>query len=508
MKLTLIYCKTFVPMSSYKLIGCCLFLLLIAGSRSAWSVTTLTFANGSSLTFDSVERDGAKVKCKSAVGTMEYNADTLTPAERAKYFPEIQPTPGTATLPTTMVTNATAAVSINTAVVTPAPMNSPTANPSASAVASGTLLPAQTNQAPSSITNNTDKDTNAIARWMAPFWKGNTMHEESLFLWGNPEEEASAPLLFDALEILSVQDSSLTTQYQQGTDWRYEGGKLVRPNGSRMPWTSITEMYPENAGPKGTTMAKKGGGFFLFHEGPFIHNKQVVVTYRHASGVWGGPIPTYDPSALPKTLKKLQARSPLKIVAYGDSITVGANASGFMKCEPYMPTWTELFRQSLENAYGTQVEMVNKAVGGKGCVWGVENAATAFKDQHPDLVLIGFGMNDLAMPADQFDVNIRKIMEAARVENPDVEFILIQSMERNPQSLGGVGNIAAFGEKLKALKSPGVALVDIMSLHAELLRKKRYEDMTGNMINHPNDFLARVYAQAVSATLVNPDAKP
>jgi len=151
---------------------------------------------------------------------------------------------------------------------------------------------------------------------------------------------------------------------------------------------------------------------------------------------------------------------------------------------------------------------VNKAVGGKGCVWGAENAATAFKDQHPDLVLIGFGMNDLALPADQFDANIRKIMEAARVENPDVEFILIQSMERNPQFVGGVGNIAAFGEKLKAHRSPGVAFVDIMSLHEALLRKKRYEDMTGNMFNHPNDFLARVYAQAVSATLVNPEAKP
>ena len=117
-------------------------------------------------------------------------------------------------------------------------------------------------------------------------------------------------------------------------------------------------------------------------------------------------------------------------------------------------------------------------------------------------------MLDAADATDAQRAQIKQIMEAARVENPDVEFILIQSMEKNPQSLGGVGNIAAFGEKLKALRIPGVALVDIMSLHEALLRKKRYEDMTGNMINHPNDFLSRVYAQAVNATLVNPEAKP
>lgn len=39
-------------------------------------------------------------------------------------------------------------------------------------------------------------------------------------------------------------------------------------------------------------------------------------------------------------------------------------------------------------------------------------------------------------------------------------------------------------------------------MHTHLLRLKRYWDMTGNNINHPNDFLARVYAQVVSQVLV------
>jgi len=40
------------------------------------------------------------------------------------------------------------------------------------------------------------------------------------------------------------------------------------------------------------------------------------------------------------------------------------------------------------------------------------------------------------------------------------------------------------------------------SVHGELLRHKAYQDMTGNNINHPNDYLARWYAQVIGALLI------
>ena len=39
-------------------------------------------------------------------------------------------------------------------------------------------------------------------------------------------------------------------------------------------------------------------------------------------------------------------------------------------------------------------------------------------------------------------------------------------------------------------------------MHTYPLSKKRYEDMDGNGVNHPNDFLARVYAQTIAQCLV------
>ena len=39
------------------------------------------------------------------------------------------------------------------------------------------------------------------------------------------------------------------------------------------------------------------------------------------------------------------------------------------------------------------------------------------------------------------------------------------------------------------------------AMHLDLLKAKRFRDMTGNNVNHPNDFLARVYAQVVLQTV-------
>ena len=48
----------------------------------------------------------------------------------------------------------------------------------------------------------------------------------------------------------------------------------------------------------------------------------------------------------------------------------------------------------------------------------------------------------------------------------------------------------------------GIALADVRSIHKRLLEKKRFIDMTGNNVNHPNDFLIRVYAQYLLKNLI------
>jgi hypothetical protein len=50
----------------------------------------------------------------------------------------------------------------------------------------------------------------------------------------------------------------------------------------------------------------------------------------------------------------------------------------------------------------------------------------------------------------------------------------------------------------------GAALADLTSLWADLLDRKSVHDLTGNGINHPNDFGHRLYAQTILGLLVEP----
>jgi hypothetical protein len=61
---------------------------------------------------------------------------------------------------------------------------------------------------------------------------------------------------------------------------------------------------------------------------------------------------------------------------------------------------------------------------------------------------------------------------------------------------------AIYRDSLKELCGPGVVLADLTSVWGTLLKKKSFYDLTGNGLNHPNDFGHLVYAQAILSQLV------
>ncbi len=84
---------------------------------------------------------------------------------------------------------------------------------------------------------------------------------------------------------------------------------------------------------------------------------------------------------------------------------------------------------------------------------------------------------------------------------PRAEFILVASILPNPQATDFVGFHMENRQMLLSLKEIGTAVADVTSMHQAFLKHKAYADMTGNHINHPNDFLARLQAQVMLATL-------
>ena len=61
-----------------------------------------------------------------------------------------------------------------------------------------------------------------------------------------------------------------------------------------------------------------------------------------------------------------------------------------------------------------------------------------------------------------------------------------------------------YRDQLRELSGPDVALADLTEVWTKLLIHKHDLDLTGNGLNHPNDFGHRLYAQAILQLLVEP----
>lgn len=348
-------------------------------------------------------------------------------------------------------------------------------------------------------------DTYDLATYMQPYWEGNTVYHESVMLLENEDGSLpEIPLLYQAKEIICVRSSDLKTVYEEGKDYQLVDGKLVIPEGSALPTVTQDFYYP--AEESDTAMKKNknyGEGCIFFSEGDVMHSMQIAVTYTH-EGTFTGQIPAYKGDQLPKTQAKLENGEILNICVYGDSISTGRNSTQVVSALPLASPWYQMFVDQLKEQYpDCGFSLKNPSVPGKKSDWGVEEAQISV-GYGPDLCIIGFGMNDgsAKMPAQEYKANIMTIMDTALSANPNCEFVLVATMMPNPEVGNFLGNQAEYLPMLLELEQEGVVVMDMTTYHQALLEHKRYYDMSGNNVNHPNDFLARAYAHVLWQTVV------
>ncbi len=339
---------------------------------------------------------------------------------------------------------------------------------------------------------------------LVPFWEGDVMTDESLLpVRGADGTIAPLPLLYRADEIISVRDAALRTTFVEGRDYRLEEGCLRLPQGSAIPAMAHDDYYPPEEEP-GRCFPHSDGGWIRFSEGSYFHERQIVVTYRHRDA-WQGAVPASRLALLPRTERLLRDGAPMRLLIFGDSISTGANASGITGVPPHLPPWYQLMTDALAprgDAKGG-ITLLNTSVGGKMSAWGRETARENGAAQRPDLCVIAFGMNDgsLRVPVEDFIGNIRAIMETISAENPACEYVLVATTLANREVRGFLGCQADYLEPMRALERPGVCVADMTTFHRDLLSRKAFRDMSGNNVNHPNDFLTRAYAQVMLRTL-------
>jgi lysophospholipase L1-like esterase len=343
------------------------------------------------------------------------------------------------------------------------------------------------------------------ATQLQPFWRSSTMHGESVLFIKDGEGGAKGKLLFMPTKVLKVASSSGEIVYEPGRDYVWQPGskEITLPTGSRILWKTPHDLRRPAKSQKYALTHRDGNGEILFGATHEYHDLQTLITYEHDPAEWKGPKPSFAGKELPKTVKMLADKKPLRIALLGDSISTGCNASGWAKVAPHQPPYQDLLVLNLEAAYGAKVTLDNFAGGGTSTDWGVANIGKVI-DAKPDLVIVAFGMNDSSgRPAKDYAANTQKMIAAVKKAQPDAEIILVATMLGNKDWVALKQELfPQYRDALAGLCEPGIALADMTSVWAELLKHKQDWDLTGNGVNHPNDFGHRVYAQVLSALLI------
>ena len=381
-------------------------------------------------------------------------------------------------------------------------------------------------------------DTYELNTYMTPVWDGRVVYNETVMFVGMDDQAA---LLYTPDEILSVTSYDLKTVYEKGKDYDVVDGKLVLLEGTRIPVIPFEQYYFEKeiAGMPAQLVTKYDGKSYYTYwgEGTTMTKWQVAVTYVHDE-YWEGFVPETS-DQFTKLIAKMEAGEDVTMFFYGDSITFGATSSSGAFVHPYAPPYTQMFTQYLAQKYGYTIKYINTGLSGTcappkdDTVFGTNGTITYINtavggwtsadgynkfDQYVkpyieqygcDFFLLAFGMNDAANSASNEKKAIKKITDSIYNVAPEVELLLVATMIPNPEATNGwYGNQHKFEDVFETLAKDYVAdgkscaVAKMTSMSQRILENKRFRDHTGNNINHPNDFLGRLYAQVVFETVI------
>ncbi len=329
------------------------------------------------------------------------------------------------------------------------------------------------------------------------------LQESLLCLTGEP-----SPLRFPAQEILSVTCPILGTTYLPGKDYSLseDGETLLLPEGSALPCLSREELLlsPQEAKPYPDPEANAvegglGGTFLRFSNQDFFACHQVEVTYR-AKELPLPPVSPIPENRLRRCRQRLAQEKHLQATFIGDSITEGYNATEFLHKPPFQPAYPGLIAREWEKQ-GVRFLFHNRAIGGTESRQAMERKEE-WRQDAPDLLVIAYGMNDLnTFQPQTFLQNLKAVQDDCRQASPRTEYLLVIPMRGNPQwkytppetSRLLQNTLLAYGKEAPE----DTAVVDLFHFWNYMSQGKRFHDLTGNGVNHPNDYGHRIYAAAL-----------
>ena len=339
-----------------------------------------------------------------------------------------------------------------------------------------------------------------LSQYQQPFWTADTIFNELVLLTG---VNSTARLMYEPVKLISVTNYDFSESYIEGQDFSVSAGVV------RQLSTRVSAGYLTRPGKNGN-----GQPNGLINTLP---TSWISVTYIPDRSKGAVPIPLgYRGDRLPKTMARLRAGLPLVVQAQGMSITAGMNVSGFAGdtgnfpvTAPYMRGYVELLANAMETRFGSRVTLINGSCPGKDVTWMDRYCEAMIIPNRPDLVILDMGMNDIwgSTSKEKFRNAFLSCIRKIQTANPQTEFILIGNMLPDITAAGsplnGADLMYGFLGVLKSIETTGIAVFDMTSLSDTIYRRKGARHCTSNAL-HPNDYLARWYAQGLTAMFQEP----
>lgn len=361
----------------------------------------------------------------------------------------------------------------------------------------------------------------------APYWKGNVMYNELSLPILYENGEVYAKLYYTPTKVFAVKDQKLEKTYEEGKDYVVdkENKKLVIPKGSSIP--ALYEKADEGENPPEGfayttgmpnnidlyTIWNLGTGNFVYTESAYFYGKYLSVSYAYdVEDLDTSVFAKYDATTLTAVRNKLKNGEEISLVTIGDSITEGCSSTGDnLHVAPNTSCYAKQIKTELERVYGAKVKLTNIGKGGSESKWPLSGEGSAAlgkaKEAAPDLCIIAYGMNDSSSQVSPvaYDDNIRSIIREIKNVSENCEFILVNSFPCNPLYERDATLFDGYLKKLNKIAAEDegghIVVADMQKVGKYYMQTKKYCEISSSNVNHPNDFLHRVYAMNIVSTI-------
>jgi lysophospholipase L1-like esterase len=329
----------------------------------------------------------------------------------------------------------------------------------------------------------------------------NVQESESVvFIAGEPHRLRYRPIVEGSLRLCSKASSKDMDHlwYTEGKDFSvdYDNGTIQRSEASPIPDWSRHALFGKSEFNHSDYSDYSNRAYTLYAD----------YQYHHPNAAANAASGELVSNELFRLRKKLENGKAITYVVFGDSISTGAEASE--EANKYYNRFAKILRERFPHAL---IDVRMKAVGGESSKGALNRLRADVVLQTPDLVTIGYGMNDQnkqdygnnAISLEEYGRNIAKMIEDVQ-QYTDADIILITPCLPNPLWKYASTNVTAYAETLRELGSKyRIGVADLQRIWLEELSAgKTHESLLLNNVNHPNDYGHRLYAKALECLLV------